>query len=387
MAAAPRVIVVQMGARHDYAVARQLHARGALAALYTDLCWTEGAATARRRVVRDIPAGLVHSSPAATALGRLARVAGEGFAYTVEDAVLGWHGRRLGLRDANLIYTVFGGAERLLRHARRRGLKVASEVIITPAAQDIEAAERRHFPGWDAAPVSAAELRRTHAKVARMIALSDLLLCPSPSVVEGFASFQDFDPRKARVVPYGVPVREFADAAPKPGRVLFAGHAGLRKGIPYLAAAATELRTTCPSIEVVVAGGVSGGLRDRPELAALTLLGHLDRDRMAAEFRCADVMVLPTLAEGSATVVYEAMAAGVPVVTTRSAGSVMRDGHEGYIVPERDSAALAAAVRRIVLDRALRDRMAAAARTTARDHSEHRWGDALYGALAELIQA
>ena len=48
------------------------------------------------------------------------------------------------------------------------------------------------------------------------------------------------------------------------------------------------------------------------------------------------MFVLPSLAEGSAEVTYEAIAAGVPVVTTRAAGSVVRDGIEGRIVPERD---------------------------------------------------
>jgi glycosyltransferase involved in cell wall biosynthesis len=44
--------------------------------------------------------------------------------------------------------------------------------------------------------------------------------------------------------------------------------------------------------------------------------------------------------EGSAKTTYEAMAAGLPVVTTRNAGSVVRDGRDGFIVPPRDPRAI-----------------------------------------------
>ena len=83
---------------------------------------------------------------------------------------------------------------------------------------------------------------------------------------------------------------------------------------------------------------------------------------MVNEFRQADVFVLPTLAEGSAEVINEALGAGIPVVTTPAAGSVVRDGIEGRIVPERDPAALAAAIDELLSDRPLRARMALAAR-------------------------
>jgi len=59
---------------------------------------------------------------------------------------------------------------------------------------------------------------------------------------------------------------------------------------------------------------------------SLSFLGRVPRDRIHEEFQTADLFVLPTLAEGSAEVTYEALAAGLPVITTKSAGSVVRDG-------------------------------------------------------------
>ena len=55
----------------------------------------------------------------------------------------------------------------------------------------------------------------------------------------------------------------------------------------------------------------------------------------------ADVFVFPSLFEGSAVVTYEALACGLPSIVTPSAGSVVRDGIEGFLVPESNVLALA----------------------------------------------
>ena len=89
------------------------------------------------------------------------------------------------------------------------------------------------------------------------------------------------------------------------------------------------------------------------------------------------MLVLPTLAEGSASVTYEALAAGVPVITTMPAGSVVRHDVDGLIVPERDPDALANAIESIVEDRGRRDAMAAAARAHATEYSWRQYGERL----------
>ncbi|MGH8102620.1 MAG: glycosyltransferase [Chthoniobacterales bacterium] len=102
---------------------------------------------------------------------------------------------------------------------------------------------------------------------------------------------------------------------------------------------------------------------------------------MAEEFARADIVVLPSLAEGSAAVIYEALAAGLPIVTTPEAGSVVRDGIEGRIVPSRDPEALANAIAETVEDREKRERMAYAARERAREFTWERYGERLIAAL------
>ena len=189
------------------------------------------------------------------------------------------------------------------------------------------------------------------------------------------------------MVPYGMN-QKWLELEPKPrrGRVLFVGTADLRKGIHYLAMAAEKLTGRGLNYEFRVAGNVTDQVRSQPACRHLNFLGRVPRDRIHKEFQQADVFVLPSLAEGSAEVTYEAIAAGVPVVTTRAAGSVARDAIEGRIVPERDPEALADAIEQIVEDRAARDRMAHAARERARDYTWERYGKRLVTALKRLEQ-
>jgi glycosyltransferase involved in cell wall biosynthesis len=176
---------------------------------------------------------------------------------------------------------------------------------------------------------------------------------------------------------------EWFDIVPSPtlGRVLFAGTANLNKGIHYLAMAAGQLSARGRRYEFRIAGNVVPEIRENALCKNLTFLGRVPRDRIQAEFSCADILVLPSLAEGSAAVTYEALAVGLPVVTTNAAGSIVRDGIEGRIVEERDPAALADAIESIIEDREARDQMAIAARLRAKDYTWRRYAERLSSAL------
>jgi starch synthase len=95
--------------------------------------------------------------------------------------------------------------------------------------------------------------------------------------------------------------------------------------------------------------------------------------------------VFPSLFEGSAVVTYEALASGLPCVVTAEAGSVVRDGLEGFIVGARDVDALAARMATLGRDRELRARMAAAARARALAFDWPRYHRALVAVVNDLI--
>jgi glycosyltransferase involved in cell wall biosynthesis len=272
-----------------------------------------------------------------------------------------------------------------LAEARRRGLTVVIEVYTLLSALRIVAAEQQAFPEWED-PFEAGGVEAIE-ETARsgMLKHGDWFVCPSTAVRDDLCDHWGVSAARTTVVPYGVDPK-WLELAPRPtpGRVLFVGTAGLWKGIHYLATASELLAGAGDSWEFRVAGHVAPRIAARPECRRLTFLGRVPRDQIHREYEQADVLVLPSLAEGSAESTYEALAAGVPVVTTRASGSVVRDGVEGLIVPERDAAALAAAIEEIVGDRARRADMARAARQRAQEFTWARYGERLIAALTTM---
>ena len=398
-----KIIVVQLGARHRYAVPRLLHQAGCLEALYTDSNGSYGAGSLlgglppsllpqpalrlRQRRILGLPAAAVRCTdmlmPLDSLLRRFSR--SEFDFYRRRDRIFSHALARWGFGQATMIYSMFGEGWSFIEAAKRRGLKIALDMFVNPITHRIVEKERQAFPEWEAPENASFDV--LERDVDTRIALADLLLCPAEAVADGMRCYPSFAEEKIRVVPYG-----FAgDAQPrgfKPvrRRILFGGAATLRKGIHYFARAAELLSRDAPSYEFRVAGPATQIVRGRPECRFLKFLGPLTRADFLAEMEAADVFVLPTLAEGSATVIYESLALGVPVVTTRSAGSVITNGKEGRIIPERDSTALADAIAEITADRELRDAMSIAAICTAGEFSEAKWGERLISALQSVPQ-
>ena len=307
--------------------------------------------------------------------------------YRVEDWFLGLDARRRGLGGANVVVSTSGnGGYHFLRWVRNQGLKVATDIVIDPRVYEVMAEERLRWPGWGPKRnlERAADLYRRHMEAT--LSVSDLLLCPSESVVEGLSGVRGFDPSRVAHVPYGLGHVIPRLGRPIAKRILFVGEAGLRKGIPYLAEAASMLRARDPRFEVRVAGTASNTVRARPECRDLAFLGHLGRQQIEEEFLSADVFCLPSLAEGMASVTLEAMAHGLPSVVTRSSGSPVRQNVEGLIVPERSAAALAEALSSVTEDRTLRTRMSAAAHAKVAQHTFDAIGDKLVATLRSLIE-
>jgi hypothetical protein len=130
-----------------------------------------------------------------------------------------------------------------------------------------------------------------------------------------------------------------------PLRMLFLGQVVLRKGIQYLVEAAKLLRNEPVYFDVVGPAGISD---DAIKLAPANMVfhGRVNRDEAAGWYERADVFALPTLSDGFAITQIEAMAHGLPVIATPNCGEVVTDGVDGFVVPARDAAALAEAIRR-----------------------------------------
>ena len=152
-----------------------------------------------------------------------------------------------------------------------------------------------------------------------------------------------------------------------PLKVLWLGSIILRKGIQYLVEAARLLQKR--KIEFLVAGslGISdAAVASFPE--NVKTIGRITRDQLHDIYRQAHVFVLPTLSDGFAITQLEAMAHALPVVATPNCGRVVTDGVDGFIVPARDSQALAEALVRFDNDRNMLRAMSENALRTALRH-------------------
>jgi glycosyltransferase involved in cell wall biosynthesis len=397
-------MMVQMGARRNYVYASQLEQAGLLHSLVTDIAWPAGqrqswlvksilrvrpsmAGAVARRQVKSVDRKRIRSSLLPTLALGLKKIMHAERAYLVADFLLAALAGRRSLTSAKVLVNYHGNGGPLLRWAKRCGVKIATDFIITPRYLEIEHAERVRWQDWEAQTTDQSTIDLYRQKMVGLLAISDIYLCPSPGVARDLGSLPGFDPAKVRLAPYGMSGVDVSPSQPEIGRVLFVGEAGLRKGIPYLAQAASLLRMKLPECQIYVAGHVGDKVRNRPETANLHFLGPLNRAQLADEYARADLLCLPSLAEGSATTAFEAMANGLPIITTVASGTMVNDGIEGLIVPERDGTAIASAIETIVCNRPLRATMSQASFDAADQYSDKACGSEFIKIINELIVA
>jgi colanic acid/amylovoran biosynthesis glycosyltransferase len=152
----------------------------------------------------------------------------------------------------------------------------------------------------------------------------------------------------------------------RPGqRLLYTGRLAAAKGLPVLLDSLALLKQSHPDVELLIVG--DGG--DRPSLEAqvqslglsaqVKFLGYQSQAQVRDWMQMTDVFVLPSFAEGVPVSLMEAMAAGVPVVTTRIAGisELVEEGASGLLVSPGHLEALTQALQRLLGDAALRQAM------------------------------
>jgi glycosyltransferase involved in cell wall biosynthesis len=127
---------------------------------------------------------------------------------------------------------------------------------------------------------------------------------------------------------------------------------------------------------VLLSSHLRGCLRLADELGvreAVRTVGELERDELLDLTAAADVYVSVPDTDGTAVSVFEAMAAGVPVVASDAPGidpEILRGGETALLVPVRDAEVLAAAVVRMARDRPLRQSLVESANETVRQHGD-----------------
>lgn len=401
------VVVSQMGARMHYAVPRIFEEAGELERLYTDICGAKDwprllrnlpgslQAGAMRRLAGRIPEGIpthkIATFPAMGAYFVTSRMLSSGRANETRMALQ--TARRFsravvsrGFGNAGGFYGIAGECLEQLQAARRQGLWTAVEQIIAPReiVDRLVDVESRRFPDWGATleddPYSVAFGDREKAEWA----VADIVVCPSEFVRRSVIDVGG-PAEKCVVVPYGID-HAFRTIRPRlPSsklRVLTIGAVGLRKGSPYVLEAARELAVIadfrmCGPVHV-------SGEAERSLRAHVDVRGIVPRSEIHEHYSWADVFLFPTVCEGSATVTYEALAAGLPVVTTPNAGSIVTDTEDGFLLDLGDTAGIVRALRMLHGDRGRLAAMASAAAGHAGDYDIAHYGARLRAAAEPL---
>jgi glycosyltransferase involved in cell wall biosynthesis len=214
---------------------------------------------------------------------------------------------------------------------------------------------------------------------------TDIALAVSASTAEFVTRARLVAPERTRVVYLGVPLEEFSrprtpDEVGEARRALGVPHDAFAigtvtrlmpsKGNEYLVEATRRVIDTLPSARVYIVG--EGELQaDLEAHAARFQLGDrlvfsgFRRD-VSQVLSALDLVVFPSLWEGTPLTVLEALAMGKPIVSTDADGlqDVLTNGQDAMMVPRRDAGALAEAIVRLARDPESRARLAAAARRT-----------------------
>ena len=193
---------------------------------------------------------------------------------------------------------------------------------------------------------------------------ADFLLAPSRWVRDSFVQ-HGFPESRIFILPYGVNCDRFKfdtfknyEIKNKFG-VICVAQISLRKGQKYLLDAWQILNLK--NADLLLIGAMHGNMRKilKPFAGKYTHIPAVPNPELYKYYNQASVFVLPTLEDGFAVVVGEAMACGLPVITTDHAGAadIIEDGKDGFIVPIRNPQAIAEKIELLYRNPELREEM------------------------------
>ncbi len=397
------------------AVAAALYEQQLLSAFYTCIHWRADAPLARlvpgglrrtldRRARVQIPAEKVRTRPTRELLRHLlprmgfeGLTVGEAQPFSI-DAVYRdldrFAARRLReFPEARTVYAYEDGALEQFRAARQRGLRCIYDLPIgywrASRAMAIEEAERR--PQWAATLQALTDSADKCARKDEELAMADMVFVPSSFVRRTLEQFPG-EPKQTIVAPFGVPATVATPRAltrrEQPLRVLFVGGLSERKGIADLFEA-VEMLGDAVTLTVI-------GRRSTEECAALNAacaryrwIASLPHPQVLEEMRAHDVFVFPSLFEGLALVLGEAISQGLPIITTPNSGGedILRDGIDSFLVPIRAPQAIAERLLRLHEDRDLLKSMSDAALDRARALSWAEYQQRVVTAVRTVIES
>lgn len=244
------------------------------------------------------------------------------------DHALSWKIRRLNISDVDIVHSwdFLPNTYRVIKKMNRKTRIIQDVAIAFPNV--IKKLEKDHDFWQEKSTQLANHVRESLRYV-------DQFIVPSEFVKQSLVD-EGIDPNNISLVPFGVDIEKFRSGkgTAKKFRACFVGNISHRKGIKYLVDAWKDLKLEDAELNLYgrVYPEVAQILRDSRN-CNINTFGFIDPSK---ELPRNDIYVFPSLVEGSSKSVYEALACGLPVITTFNSGSIVRDGLEGFIVPVQD---------------------------------------------------
>ena len=290
------------------------------------------------------------------------------------------------------VYAYEDGALETFRTAKSQGLTTVYDLPIAywETGRRLMREEADRLPAW--APTLGGGIKDSDAKVARKVEeleLADVVVGPGYFVMD---SLPDWAATKQRVVsPFGSPPAAPASPSAKrndgPLRVLFVGSMGQRKGLADLFAAVNRFSER--DVELVVLGSPLAELSfyraQCPNFRYEPTRSHAGVLELMAE---CDVFCLPSIVEGRALVMQEAMSRGLPVIITPNTGGqdLVVEEETGFLVPIRSPERIAEKIDWFVRNRGRIPEMGRAAAAHAARYTWSKYGNDVVSALSELLK-
>jgi glycosyltransferase involved in cell wall biosynthesis len=392
----PSVMVAQLGARMHYAVPVMFHQAGMLDHFYTDL-WFDDLPVIAQKGIQAIPhSGLqrfTSRSHADLPTEKVSAYTKEGLSYARRLAKTSsreqetrlylemgtkfttWVADQIEKQQPtpDIGYLFNSAALELLEHPTARPSFCIVEQTLAPRAIErtilSQEYQKRGLSYPDDAYSTAYEKRER-----KEWELADVVVCGSNFVEQAVQELSG-ESVNTKVIPYGYspdenyqPAEHHQVTQGDQFELLFVGNGGIRKGLPYLLEAVSGVQDI--RLRIIGHTNLPGTIRSTYENHPnIEWLGRIPRHEMIDHYHSADAFVLPSLCEGSATVIYEAMSFGLPVICTPNSGSVITDGKEGFIVPIQSSEAIRDKIITLRDDSAMRKRMQEQALSTASEYT------------------
>ncbi|MCF0060498.1 glycosyltransferase family 4 protein [Dyadobacter chenwenxiniae] len=251
----------------------------------------------------------------------------------------------------NVVYAYEDGALETFRQAKKLGITCVYELPIAfwETSRKLLLEEAARLPEWSetlAGGISDSEKKLQRKSME--LDLADIIVTPGSFVADSLGTLAL--EKKLVVSPFGSPENNLSTKKTRrnnrPLRVLFAGSMGQRKGLADLFEAIKILDTD--EIELVVLGSLLRELSFyRNKLTRFTYEPTRPHADVLTLMRSCDVFCLPSIVEGRALVIQEAMSQGLPVIITANTGGrdLVIDGGTGFEVPIRSPGAIAEKLR------------------------------------------